>query len=201
MDKIPLPQSYHNFSDKRTILGIPNGINVLSNFAILIPAIIYYRKRGKNNLLFIHLLLLAIASSYYHLNPSDDTLFWDFLMIATTSMIIFTMMSETKNGGLFYLFGILSVIYWKMTGDLRLYLIILIGLPLYIVLKYYKDITLRKYVITFIITFTLARLFEHNDHFMYQITNQQISGHTLKHIIGSIGILSVVKILEKTNKF
>ena len=201
MNKIPLPQSYHNFSDKQTILGIPNGANVLSNFAILIPAILYYRKRNKNNLLFIHLLLLAIASSYYHLNPSDDTLFWDFLMIATTSMIIFTMMSETKNGTLFYLLGILSVIYWKMTGDLRLYLIILIGLPLYIVLKYYKDITLRKYVITFIITFTLARLFEHNDHFMYQITNQQISGHTLKHIIGSIGILSVVKILEETNKF
>ena len=173
MNKILLPQSYHNFSDKQTILGIPNGANVLSNFAILIPAILYYRKRNKNNLLFIHLLLLAIASSYYHLNPSDDTLFWDFLMIATTSMIIFTMMSETKNGKLFYLLGILSVIYWKMTGDLRLYLIILIGLPLYIVLKYYKDITLRKYVITFIITFTLARLFEHNDHFMYQITNQQ----------------------------
>ena len=201
MNKILLPQSYHNFSDKRTILGIPNGINILSNFAILIPAILYYRKRNKNNLLFIHLLLLAIASSYYHFNPSDDTLFWDFLMIATTSMIIFTMMSETKNGELFYLFGILSVIYWKMTGDLRLYLIILIGLPLYIVLKYYKDITLRKYIITFIITFTLARLFEHTDHFIYKITNQQISGHTLKHIIGSIGILSVVKILEETNKF
>ena len=50
MDKILLPQSYHNFSDKRTILGIPNGFNVLSNFAILIPAIIYYRKRNKNNL-------------------------------------------------------------------------------------------------------------------------------------------------------
>ena len=57
-------------------------------------------------------------------------------MIATTSMIIFTMMSGTKNGELFYLFGILSVIYWKMTGDLRLYLVILIGMPLYIALKY-----------------------------------------------------------------
>ena len=87
-------------------------------------------------LLSIYLILLAIASSYYHLNPSDDTLFWDVLMIATTSMIIFTMMSETKNGELFYLFGILSVIYWKMTGDLRLYLVILIGMPLYIALKY-----------------------------------------------------------------
>ena len=201
MDKILLPQSYHNFSDKRTILGIPNGFNVLSNFAILIPAIIYYRKRNKNNLLFIHLFLLAIASSYYHFNPSDETIFWDFLMIATTSMIIFNMINENKNEGLFYLFGILSVIYWKMTGDLRLYLLILICVPLYIIFKYYKNITLRKYIITFIITFILARLFEHSDNFTYQLTNQQISGHTLKHIIGSIGILSIVQLLEKTNKF
>ena len=151
---MPLPQSYHNFSDKRTILGIPNGFNVLSNFAILIPAIFYYRKRGKNNLLFIHLLLLAIASSYYHLTPSDDTLFWDFLMIATTSMIIFTMMSGTKNGELFYLFGILSVIYWKMTGDLRLYLVILIGMPLYIALKYYENKKVKNDVILLLFFYT-----------------------------------------------
>ena len=199
MDKILLPQSYHNFSDKRTILGIPNGFNVLSNFAILIPAIISYR--NENNSLFIHLFLLAIASSYYHLNPSDETIFWDLLMIATTSMIIFNMINENKNEGFFYLFGILSVIYWKMTGDLRLYLLILICVPLYIIFKYYKNITLRKYIIIFIITFILARLFEHSDNFTYQLTNQQISGHTLKHIIGSIGIVSIVQLLEKTNKF
>ena len=198
MNKILLPQSYHNFSDKRTILGIPNGINVLSNIVFIFLAI-YLLQKKKSNLLSIYLILLAIASSYYHLNPSDDTLFWDVLMIATTSMIIFTMMSGTKNGEIFYLFGILSVIYWKMTGDLRLYLIILIGLPLYIVLKYYKDITLRKYVITFIITFTLARLFEHNDHFIYKITNNTISGHTLKHIFAGLSIYYTIKLLEKIN--
>ena len=100
MNKIPLPQSYHNFSDKRTILGIPNGINVLSNIVFIFLAI-YLLQKKKSNLLSIYLILLAIASSYYHLNPSDDTLFWDVLMIATTSMIIFTMMSGTKNGELF----------------------------------------------------------------------------------------------------
>ncbi len=130
MNKILLPQSYHNFSDKRTILGIPNGINVLSNIVFIFLAI-YLLQKKKSNLLSIYLILLAIASSYYYLNPSDDTLFWEVLMIAITSMIIFTMMSGTKNGELFYLFGILSVIYWKMTGDLRLYLVILIGMPLY----------------------------------------------------------------------
>tara|TARA_Y100000817_G_scaffold68423_1_gene51998 strand:- start:2437 stop:3039 length:603 start_codon:yes stop_codon:yes gene_type:complete len=198
MNKILLPQSYHNFSDKRTILGIPNGINVLSNIVFIFLAI-YLLQKKKSNLLSIYLILLAIASSYYHLNPSDDTLFWDVLMIATTSMIIFTMMSGTKNGELFYLFGILSVIYWKMTGDLRLYLVILIGMPLYIALKYYENKKVKNDVILLLFFYLLCRIVEHNDHFIYKITNNTISGHTLKHIFAGLSIYYTIKLLEKIN--
>ena len=37
--EIPLPQEYHNFADKRIFLGIPNTMDVISNIAILIPAL------------------------------------------------------------------------------------------------------------------------------------------------------------------
>ena len=43
-NKIPLPQEYHNFADKRIFLGIPNMMNVISNFVFLIPAIIYFKR-------------------------------------------------------------------------------------------------------------------------------------------------------------
>lgn len=32
MNKITLPKGYHNFADKRRLVGLPNAMNVLSNF-------------------------------------------------------------------------------------------------------------------------------------------------------------------------
>ena len=107
--EIPLPQEYHNFADKRIFLGIPNTMDVISNIAILIPALylLTFKKRTiKSNLLIIHLILLALASSYYHINPSNQTLFWDILMIATTYIIVLIMFSNTKYGVLFYGYAI-----------------------------------------------------------------------------------------------
>ena len=80
-NKIERPKEYHNFADKKNILNIPNTVNVVSNISFLIP--VFYllkstKKRSlKVNLLMIHLVLLGIASTYYHYIPSDKTLFWD----------------------------------------------------------------------------------------------------------------------------
>ena len=191
--EIPLPQEYHNFADKRIFLGIPNTMDVISNIAILIPALylLTFKKRTiKSNLLIIHLILLALASSYYHINPSNQTLFWDILMIATTYIIVLIMFSNTKYGVLFYGYAILSILYWKYSDDLRLYLIILIGVLLYLILKYYIIVIMN----------ILFRFTEHNDHEIYEFTNDQISGHTLKHIIAGIGIFYVIQLLQKDNK-
>ena len=192
--------------DKRTYLGIPNFLNVISNIAILIPAIYLITKQKKksllSNLLIIHIILLAIASTYYHLNPSDDTIFWDIMMIATTSIIVLIMFTNYTDfkGLLLYLLGVFSIIYWKYEGDLRPYISILIGVPLYIIIKYYKNISLRNYIYIIIIANILLRLSEHNDHTIYKITNNQISGHTLKHIFSGIGIWYLVKLLQKLKK-
>ena len=39
MNKIFLPKGYHNFADKRKMVGIPNAMNVLSNVFIIIPVL------------------------------------------------------------------------------------------------------------------------------------------------------------------
>ena len=121
-------------------------------------------------------------------------------MIATTSMFVVTMISDTDYGFLLYGLSILSILYWKNTGDLRLYILILIGAQIYIVLKHYKDIGLRNYLAVFVITNILLRLAEHNDHLIYEFTGNRISGHTLKHIFAGLVIGSVIKILQKVNK-
>ena len=203
-NKIPLPLEYHNFADQRSFLGIPNTMNVISNIAILIPAIyllqIRKNKSTISNLLILHLVLLSVASSYYHWNPSDETIFWDILMIAVTIMLVTIIISDTEYGIILYGLGIMSILYWRYTGDLRLYILILIGVPLYIVFKYHKNSELRNYLIVFVIANILLRLTEHNDHLVYQITGNQISGHTLKHVFAGIMMMSVIKILQKVNK-
>ena len=202
-NKIMWPKEYHNFADKNKYLNIPNSLNVISNLAFLIPVIylLQLNKRSpKINLLIIHILLLGITSSYYHLNPSDETLFWDILMIATTSMLVFNIVTNNQYGLLFYLLGILSVLYWKHSNDMRLYLIILISIPLYITIKYYKNKNVRIFLLIMVLSNIILRWSEHNDHLIYQVSNNQISDHTLKHVFAGIGLLSLMMILDKTKK-
>ena len=205
-NKILTPQGYHDFADKRTFLGIPNFLDIVSNIAILLPALYLLQTRKtkslKSNLLILHLVLLAITSSYYHIDPSDKTVFLDIMSIATGSIIVLLiiMNTSTEYSLLLYSFAIFSIIYWKYTGDLRFYLLIYIGVSLYIVLKYYKKNNLRVYLLIMILSNILMWLTEFNDHYVYNLTNNLVSGHTLKHIFAGIGIFFVIKIFKKENK-
>ena len=206
-NKILLPQDYHNFSDKRNFIEIPNFMNVFSNIFILLPALYLLQTRTqksyKSNLLIIHIILLSFWSSYYHINPSDDTLFMDIMMIATSFIIVLSIINTELNNTwvlLLYIYAIFSITYWKNTRDLRFYLIILIGVPLYIIIKYFKIKKFRNYIYLFIFANILMRLSEHNDNYIYQKMNQFISGHTLKHIFAGIGIFYVIKILQIEKK-
>ena len=84
MNKITLPKGYHNFADKRRLVGLPNAFNVLSNLFIIIPVIYLLKHKTENNtnnnLLIIHITLLSLASAYYHYNPTDKSIFWDILL-------------------------------------------------------------------------------------------------------------------------
>tara|TARA_B100001123_G_scaffold444251_1_gene592571 strand:- start:1775 stop:2422 length:648 start_codon:yes stop_codon:yes gene_type:complete len=205
-NKITVPQGYHDFVDKRSFLEIPNFLDVISNLAILLPVLYLLQTRKKksllSNLLILHISLLAITSGYYHLNPSDKTVFWDIMSIATGSMIVLLIIinTTTEYNLLLYIFAVFSIIYWKYTGDLRLYLLIYIGVPFYIIAKYYKNNNLRVYLFIMIFCNILVWLTEFNDHYIYKITNNLVSGHTLKHIFAGIGIFYVIKILQKDNK-
>ena len=197
MNKVSLPQSYHNFADKRTFLGIPSAIDVFSNIAIAIPAIYLLQKQGKLSLLSVHILVLSIASTYYHLQPSDDRIFWDMMAVATTHAVIASLFIGQEYAIPLYVASIVSVAYWKYTNDLRPYIVILIGIPLYLFSLLYKDKKVTNYLYLIILLGGLARVTEHNDHSVYKLTGNQISGHTIKHILGGIVLWFTVKVLMK----
>ena len=82
MAPITQDQSYHAFADTRTLLGIPNFWNVVSNLPFLAvgaAGLAFCRKDAAATALFVGVLLTGVGSSYYHVAPSDGTLFRDRL--------------------------------------------------------------------------------------------------------------------------
>ena len=53
---------------------INNSLNILSNFALLLPALYFIIKDKKITFLYLNIILLAITSGYYHINPSHQTI-------------------------------------------------------------------------------------------------------------------------------
>jgi hypothetical protein len=142
--------AYNHFADTRTLLGIPNFYDVVSNFPFLvigILGIVYLlgRKAPPGSFqtaaekwpylaLFAGAILACFGSSYYHLAPSDGRLFWDRLPMTIVFMSLFAAVLSERisvrlgTAALFPLLalGIASVLYWHFTelrgsDDLRLY--------------------------------------------------------------------------------
>ena len=104
LPRIPQPQAYHMFADRRSFLGIPNFGDVVSNvpFAVIgICGLVFLhasspgrlrgpfldsRERWPYALVFLGLLLTAFGSSYYHWSPNNTRLVWDRLPMTIAFM-------------------------------------------------------------------------------------------------------------------
>ncbi len=130
--------SYHHFADGRSILGIPNFFNVISNSAFLVSGAIgllllrHYRKTGSPpifaarreirpyDVFFWAIALTSFGSAYYHLAPNNTHLVWDRLPMTFGFMSLFSaliMERIDREAGLQLLtplivLGVGSVVYW-----------------------------------------------------------------------------------------
>jgi hypothetical protein len=129
---IPQDQSYHHFADQRTLLGVPNFWNVISNLPFIAVGAAGLRRFHRDPatfVIFLGIFLTGFGSSYYHWNPSDSTLFWDRLPMTLCFMAILAVVVEERISarlGATLLWpllatGLLSLLLWRSTGDLRLY--------------------------------------------------------------------------------
>src|SRR5215831_6408886 len=91
MSPIVQDESYHAFADARTLLGIPNFWNVVSNLpfvAVGAAGLTLARRDAAATALFVGILLTGFGSSYYHAAPDDSTLFWDRLPMTIAFMAL-----------------------------------------------------------------------------------------------------------------
>ena len=148
----PIPQdpAYHLFADNRSLFGIQNFGNVVSNagfaivgvFALFVimgikrSSIFMQRSDGWPYLIFFTgVALISVGSAYYHLEPSNERLLWDRLPMSVAFMAfcsaiiadrIHNRLGNTWLLALLVALGILSLVYWHVTesqgqGDLRFY--------------------------------------------------------------------------------
>ena len=193
---IPREDKYHDFIDNKSIFNIENGLNVISNLALLLPVFYFYSKSNKFSFLYINIILLSFTSIYYHLNPNKDSIIYDMIFVVGThtAAIMYLLNKDIKN--YIYILGIYSVYYAYIYDDRRLYELIKYSSSIYFIYHIYINKRLSNYSYLLILFYLIQDYVAKYDKYIYNITNQIISGHTLKHIIGSINIFIVIYLLN-----
>ena len=136
----PIPQdlSYHEFADGRSLLGIANFLDVVSNVPFLLVGalglVFLWRQRQAGagsafiekseawpyEVLFLGVALTGLGSAYYHLAPENATLTWDRLPM-TLIFAGFLAATLGERIGLkvglralppLVCLGVVSVVYW-----------------------------------------------------------------------------------------
>src|ERR1041384_2148705 len=198
----PIPQSqiYHGFADQQTLLGIPNFWNVVSNLPfILVGALALananVRRELSASVFFLGVLLTGFSSSYYHWQPNDWGLFWDRLPMSVAFMAILANVVEERidaRVGKLLLWplvalGIVSLLIWLRTDDLRLYgwvqFFPVVVLPLIFVL-FAPKYSGTGYWFAAAGLYIAAKLLEAFDAQIYAALGV-MSGHPLKHVVAA----------------
>ena len=226
---IPQDPEYHNFADQKVYLGLINFSNVISNLPYLIFGLlgaIGFLRHPKLQLIqslkyayltfFIGVSLTGFGSAYYHLNPGNDTLFWDRLPMTLAFMPFFTLLiaEYVSERGAIRLFlpllvtGVVSVVYWYWTetqgrGDLRLYILVqflpIILIPL-ILMLYQSRFTHGYYYWLIIACYVLAKIFEQADQIIFDALIY-VSGHSLKHMVSALAPLFFYLMLKNRRQY
>ena len=214
VDAYPQPAGYYQFADSRTFFGVPNFLDVASNALFLVFGLSGLRHVLIQNdlnilqplkaayvVLFVGITLTAFGSGWFHLAPSNDTLFWDRLPMTVAFMPLFAIIlgehvSESLARNLFWpllFIGIGSVIYWDYSeslgeGDLRLYGLVqflpMLLIPI-ILYAYRSAFDTTRFFWVAIGLYALAKILEQLDLQLFSL-GELISGHSLKHIAASI---------------
>ena len=219
-DPIPQDPAYHLLADKGQWFMIPNFADVISNLPFattgLAGLFLCLRNNRETSLswlvFFVGLVFVAAGSSYYHWHPNNQTLVWDRLPMTVCFMSLFVALLSENVSARFeksllpaaILLGVSSVIYWRYTGDLRFYAFIQFGTLMAIpaILCLYKSqYSHRHYLLYGLLFYILAKVFELNDKFIFELSGQLFSGHTVKHLFAAAATYCVYLMLKKRHRY
>lgn len=222
---IPQPLAYHDFADDRSMFGIPNFLNVASNIAFLVVGVVglvvtlgprarfqYPVERWPYVVFFVGVLCTAAGSTYYHLAPDNETLFWDRLPMTIAFMALVSAQIVDRisiRAGIVLLppmlaVGAASVIYWRLTeragvgnvvpyGILQGYCVVILLLMTASMPSRYSHGNSLYWVFGWYI---LSKIFETYDAEVQSLIHV-VSGHALKHLAAAIAGVPICLMLTR----
>ncbi|HZF15571.1 MAG TPA: hypothetical protein VE046_06480 [Steroidobacteraceae bacterium] len=218
------PPSYHDFADRRALLGVPNFGDVASNLPFLAVGVagLWAIRRGGRAVFieneerwpyvffFVGVLLTAFGSSCYHLAPGNGRLVWDRLPITMAFMGLIAALVADRVSVRFgrtltlpaVVVGLASVWYWQWTAargaeNLMPYLILqgyTIVMVLMLAVLYPSRYTEGSMIYGVFIWYALAKLLEFGDRAVFG-AGGLVSGHTLKHLASGLATFWVLRML------
>ncbi len=227
LPRIPLGAAYHVFADTRSLLGIPNCLDVLSNIPFIVSGLsgILWLSRAASAdafhtklertvylVFFLGVALTGFGSFWYHLAPNNDRLPFDLLPMTCSFMAILTSVAIERIGVQFgkpifiplLLFGCASVGYWyfsELRGneDYRFYLFV----------QFFPPILIAMMIALFPPSYTgmkylVAAFFMFVAAKLFELFDTQIyqvghlvSGHSLKHFTAGIACYVILLMLQR----
>jgi hypothetical protein len=212
---VPQPLAYHNFADQRSFLGVAHFNNVASNIGFLLAGTLgltllirsrvrfeFMRERWPYLVFFFGIFATSLGSSYYHLAPDNDRLFWDRLPMTIAFMaLVASQISDriSVRTGLvllvpMLLIGASSVIYWRVTEQqgvgnvlpyamLQAYAVLVLLLLAILKPSRYSRGSDLYWIFSW---YVFSKVLETYDAEILSLTHF-VSGHTLKHFAASLG--------------
>lgn len=219
LPSIQQDQNYHNFADKRELFGINNAFDTLSNLAFIIVGAFglfnfynnQYIKISNSfsvilNLFFISIILTGLVSAYYHLSPNDFTLVFDRLALTLVFTVILAMLANVRISercgfhtlAELIILGPLTVLIWNYNGNLTPYAVLQFGgiILVLLTLLLTKAPMQGPCFTSLIVLYGAAKLVEFYDEKIFTLSQNLISGHTLKHLIAALAIIIFVSPLK-----
>jgi len=189
--------AYHDFADQRFLLGVPNLLDVSSNIAFVIVgalgiALCAGPRRPPRfaswTVFFVATVLTGFGSAWYHRAPNDAAIVWDRLPMALGFMALWVALVVEHVGKRVERFllapalavGVMSVLWWRWSGDLRPYLWVqfapLLCIPLMLAM-FPARYTHRRFLLYGIGLYALAKVAEIEDMKIFTLSSQVVSAH------------------------
>jgi hypothetical protein len=219
---MPQPLSYHAFADCRTMFGIANFFNVVSNLPFIVAGawgmMLILRGQGQfieapeqlpYLIFFLGALLTCAGSAYYHLAPDNTRLVWDRLpMTLGFSGLVAAAMSERVDARLgqralwpLLAVGVLTVLYWYATERAGAGNVIPYGvfqgwsvLVIVMLITFFpaRRYSHGRYLAWAAVWYGLAKVFETFDLQIFRLLGGAVSGHSIKHVLAALGVFAIV---------
>lgn len=207
----------HPFVDARTLLGIPNAMDVLTNLPLALAGLWGLRVlRGRTQpvatqqaalVFFAGLLATGFGSAWYHWEPDAAGLAWDRLGMAVTFAGALSLAVAERVGQvparwslqLLLPLATLSAILPALTGNVLPWAVQQFGgmaLMVWLALRRPVPGAIGVRLGALIALYALAKVLELGDAAVFHATVETISGHSLKHLTAALAAWPVIASLK-----